>query len=299
MELEKSGDGVGRWEAGRQAEGCGKESDGIPPAMNDFDMGEKFQNAEKRGTRKKKNVDVDDDRAKSVSRPSWRASDVVNSSSNSITRPNSSSAVGAPADGGGDAFDAACDGVVSRLRPVIGHGGRGAGRGDDDVAGLGTGVAEPTEDIASFDFAPPMTVHKYQTMQDRRVPVMIKYTGGGGFKRYYDEIVHVLKMHFPDVRIAREIVEGSTREEEIFEIRIDGKLVCTKRRRKPGVYLHMETLQQAIRKARQRRRPGAIVYGDEETYRNVKALIEERALENDSLHASVKDDSEEDLLRDV
>lgn len=49
VELEKSGDGVGRWEAGRQAEGCGKESDGIPPAMNDFDMGEKFQNAEKRG----------------------------------------------------------------------------------------------------------------------------------------------------------------------------------------------------------------------------------------------------------
>lgn len=32
-------------------------------------------------------------------------------------------------------------------------------------------------------------------------------TGGGGFKRYFDEIASVLKRHFPDVRIDREIVE--------------------------------------------------------------------------------------------
>lgn len=56
---------------------------------------------------------------------------------------------------------------------------------------------------------------------------------------------------------------------------------------------------QAIRKARQRLRPGAIVYGDEETYRNVKALIKERASENDSLHEAFKDSPEEGLLRDV
>lgn len=37
---------------------------------------------------------------------------------------------------------------------------------------------------------------------------------------------------------------SSTREEEVFEIRIDGKLVCTKKRGKPGVFLHMETFDQ-------------------------------------------------------
>lgn len=37
---------------------------------------------------------------------------------------------------------------------------------------------------------------------------------------------------------------SSTREEEVFEIRIDGKLVCAKRRGKPGVFLHMETFVQ-------------------------------------------------------
>lgn len=36
----------------------------------------------------------------------------------------------------------------------------------------------------------------------------------------------------------------STREEQVFEIRIDGKLVCAKRRGKPGVFLHMDTFVQ-------------------------------------------------------
>eukprot|EP00904_Undaria_pinnatifida_P010333 jgi/Undpi1/642/HiC_scaffold_10.g04106.m1 len=113
-------------------------------------------------------------------------------------------------------------------------------------------------DVAGFEFAPAMTVRKFATMQDRRVPVAIKYSGGGGFKRYFEEISTVLKRHFPDVLINREIVEvSSTREEKVFEIRIDGKLVCTKRRGKPGVFLHMETFAQ-------------------DTYQNVKALTDDR-----------------------
>ncbi|CAM9726218.1 unnamed protein product, partial [Hapterophycus canaliculatus] len=113
--------------------------------------------------------------------------------------------------------------------------------GEDDAAMLvdgkyGAGAADAAdafaeaacnleEEVASFEFAPPMTVRKFMTMQDRRVPVLIKYSGGGGFKRYFEEIAKVLKRHFPDVIIDREIVEvSSTREEEVFEIRIDGKL---------------------------------------------------------------------------
>lgn len=38
--------------------------------------------------------------------------------------------------------------------------------------------------------------------------------------------------------------QGSTREEEVFEISVDGKLVCAKRRGKAGVYLRMETVGQ-------------------------------------------------------
>ncbi|CAB1113182.1 unnamed protein product [Ectocarpus sp. CCAP 1310/34] len=167
--------------------------------------------------------------------------------------------------------------------------------GEQQEEGVGAAAAVDDADlglearVASFEFAPPMTVRKFKTMQDRRVPVSIKYSGGGGFKRYFEEIAKVLKRHFPDVLIDREIVEvSSTREEEVFEIRIDGKLVCAKRRGKPGVFLHMETFAQAIRKARQRRRPGAIVYGDQETYMNVKALTDQRTA-GDSLERDFQD----------
>ena len=36
----------------------------------------------------------------------------------------------------------------------------------------------------------------------------------------------------------------SSRGEQVFEIRIDGKLVCAKRRGKAGVFLRMETVEQ-------------------------------------------------------
>lgn len=45
----------------------------------------------------------------------------------------------------------------------------------------------------------------------------------------------------------------------------------------------------AIRKARQRRRPGSIVYGDQETYMNVKALTDQRTADDFSLERDFKD----------
>lgn len=50
---------------------------------------------------------------------------------------------------------------------------------------------------------------------------------------------------------------------------------------------------QAIRKARQRRRPGSIVYGDQETYQNVKALTDQRTAD-DSLERDFRDYSAAD-----
>lgn len=55
-------------------------------------------------------------------------------------------------------------------------------------------------------------------------------------------------------------------------------------------------LSQAVRKARQRRRPGAVVYGDEETYQNVKALNAERTADKFSLEEDCK--TEPDIFRD-
>ena len=42
-------------------------------------------------------------------------------------------------------------------------------------------------------------------------------SGGGGFKRYFEEISTVLKRHFPDVLINREIVEVS--ELKLYQVR--------------------------------------------------------------------------------
>lgn len=38
----------------------------------------------------------------------------------------------------------------------------------------GASDADFSAKVLSFDFAPPMTVNKFKTMQDKRVPVMIK-----------------------------------------------------------------------------------------------------------------------------
>lgn len=53
-------------------------------------------------------------------------------------------------------------------------------------------------------------------------PITHADTGGGGFKRYFEEIVGVLKKHFPDVIIDREIVE--VRASHCYHLVIDSRL---------------------------------------------------------------------------
>jgi len=136
-----------------------------------------------------------------------------------------------------------------------------------DVADKRTGpIAEELAAVPTTPkFAPPISETKFQTIQDRRVNVQFKYTGGCGLKLYYLFAAQHLKKKFPDIRIIRKVI-AIRGDETVFEIRIDDKLVYSKRPDKKGVYLEFETFEDIIKKTRRAKRPNSIVYGDPESY---------------------------------
>mmetsp|Transcript_17329 Transcript_17329/g.53068 ORF Transcript_17329/g.53068 Transcript_17329/m.53068 type:complete len:298 (-) Transcript_17329:85-978(-) len=143
------------------------------------------------------------------------------------------------------------------------------------------------KDAGSLPLSPAMTYPKYVTMSKKRVVVTFRYSGGSGFKATYEAAAKILKERFPDILVNKVIIEvNSARDEDQFDILVDGKLAYVKRKDKPGVYLQMRTLAQFIARARRRRRPNQLVYGDVETYepeqqRLAQQLAEERALVQD------------------
>ena len=120
---------------------------------------------------------------------------------------------------------------------------------------------------SGMPLSPPMTLSKYQTMRNKRVVLTIRYSGGSGLKAAYEAAAAIIKERFPDVLVQRTVLEvQSQKDEDQFEILVDGKLAYLKRKDKPGVFLQMDTLEQFIRRARRRRRPDQLVYGDMDTY---------------------------------
>eukprot|EP00638_Chattonella_subsalsa_P005545 CAMPEP_0117746542 /NCGR_PEP_ID=MMETSP0947-20121206/8005_1 /TAXON_ID=44440 /ORGANISM="Chattonella subsalsa, Strain CCMP2191" /LENGTH=229 /DNA_ID=CAMNT_0005563879 /DNA_START=78 /DNA_END=767 /DNA_ORIENTATION=+ len=132
---------------------------------------------------------------------------------------------------------------------------------------------EEFEELATLPtlpkFAPPMTEQKFATMQDRRVSMYFRYTGGVGLKLYYLFAAKHFKQDFPELKISRKVLpcrNDKDRLETTFEIHIDHKLVYQKRPEKKAVYLELSTIEEAIVKARREKRPNTVVYGDPSTY---------------------------------
>lgn len=125
--------------------------------------------------------------------------------------------------------------------------------------------------------APPLLLDKYMTMQDKRVVVTIRYSGGASLKPYFLTVAKKLKLSHPDVIIERQILPSvlNSDVEATFEVLVDGKVVVGNGRvskQKVGqvdmahsrsVFVSMQELDVAISRSRRKRRP-AKVYGDDE-----------------------------------
>jgi len=140
--------------------------------------------------------------------------------------------------------------------------------------------------------APHLSYNKFLTMQDKRVVVTIRYSGGAGLKPYFLTVAKKLKASLPDVIIERRILPPvEDGDEASFEVLVDGKIIVGKgkpRKQKVArvdmaqsrsVFVSMQELDVAISRARRRRRP-ATQYGEEQTAVNLEALRKNSAPKN-------------------
>jgi len=112
-----------------------------------------------------------------------------------------------------------------------------------------------------------MTFEKFRTMQQKRVRLSIRYSGGErDATKVYSRIKQLVSLRFPDVVVEKRIRNvRSPKDTGVFEILVDDRLVYSKPTERDGIFLSMRTLTQAIVRARRLRRPGQTVYGDSDS----------------------------------
>ncbi|KAG7351456.1 hypothetical protein IV203_010816 [Nitzschia inconspicua] len=144
----------------------------------------------------------------------------------------------------------------------------------------------------NYPFAPPLTYNKFLTMQSKRVMVSIRYSAESGLKKFFLTAAKRIKDMFPDVILERVILPKvdvgesgfdakSAFAGSVFEILVDGKVVF---RTAPGrkgtqsnemtVFVSMQELDAAISRARRRRRPSTVVYGEEDDLDDDKSRLQ-------------------------
>mmetsp|Transcript_13754 Transcript_13754/g.43442 ORF Transcript_13754/g.43442 Transcript_13754/m.43442 type:complete len:197 (+) Transcript_13754:30-620(+) len=122
---------------------------------------------------------------------------------------------------------------------------------------------ESSHSLGNFRLAPPMTLKKYRTMQQKRVRLSIKYSGGERYAlQTYKRMKEIINSCFPDVVVEKHIREvRSSRDTGKFELLVDDRVVYQKPPERQGIFLSMRTLAAAVERARRLRRPGT-AYGD-------------------------------------
>lgn len=117
--------------------------------------------------------------------------------------------------------------------------------------------------------------------KNKRVPVQIRYSAESGMKPYFLTVAKKIKENHPDVILNKIVLpkeEGSGGEGDVvgsnptFEVVVDGKVVIrgpsgnrsgrSKTAGAMSIFVSGEELDQAISRARKRRRP-ATVYGED------------------------------------
>ena len=130
-----------------------------------------------------------------------------------------------------------------------------------------------------FNFAPPLSLEKWDTMQSKRVRVQILYTVGDekdqtNHERTFLRTKRVIQDRYPDCFIEGVVL---TNQDDAFKILVDAKGVYSKPREREGVYLTTKVLDREIARARKARRPTTTVYGgadDLENFSNGRAAAD-------------------------
>ena len=106
-------------------------------------------------------------------------------------------------------------------------------------------------------FSPPLTIAKYDTMQSRRVEVVIEWAGDHGSALRAAAASRIVKELFADCKVR---VTPLTMEGPAFRLRCDGKLVVFSDVGHPSAYLPIKRIEEAVSEARKFKRPPTTVY---------------------------------------
>jgi len=109
-------------------------------------------------------------------------------------------------------------------------------------------------------FAPAMNTSKFDTLQQRRVNVVVEYTEFAGWGVCAADALHAIKSQFPDVRTHLLSRRRDRNVAPLLTIRVDSMLIASSRC--PGsVFLSLRRIGLAVERCRRLRRPAVTVYG--------------------------------------
>ena len=140
------------------------------------------------------------------------------------------------------------------------------------------------EASAEFPSSPPLTFEKYLTMSNKRVPVEIRYNSQqSGLRPFFLTVAKKVKDKYPDVVVQKTDLASlnssgdAPGDSTVFEVLVDGRAVVSKAQTKTqsigngggslgggspvdlangiSIYVSMGEIDQAITKARRKRRP--------------------------------------------
>lgn len=139
--------------------------------------------------------------------------------------------------------------------------------------------------------------------KSKRVPVQIRYTNAVGLRPYFLTVAKRLNTDYPDVLVERLLLprsdgvmsggggSSSTDADGVFEVLVDGRVVVRLNSGRRGVagtdsgmtiFVSMEEVDQAIARARRRRRPSTVF--DEGNETNVRLeVLKNKATESQNL----------------
>jgi len=127
------------------------------------------------------------------------------------------------------------------------------------------GLQAPLPSLSTLPLSSPLSFSKFLTLQEKRVVVTLRYTGGCGLRPFFLTAAQSIKDTNPDVLIEKTILPVAAGK--TFEILVDSKVVVDGKLKSlvvgtpVSVFLKSLEIDVAIGKARRKRRPKTVYFG--------------------------------------